>query len=167
VTGSGCKSPRRPWFAPGSVHVGFLEGKVSLGQAFLGVLQFFPVSIIPPWLYIWGWTTGPLLTAVETSHPIDMDVTASPMIASDLRTVACQRLQRRTYCYSAWNVYDKTYFLRLLNLRSRSQYLRAAISSGSKQRLCSEEAWESIHAQNMDRTNTFESEMGSCERKKK
>jgi hypothetical protein len=41
-------SPRRPGFAPGSIHVGFVVDKVGLGQVFLRVLLFFPVSIIPP-----------------------------------------------------------------------------------------------------------------------
>jgi hypothetical protein len=45
-------SPRRPGFAPGSVHVGFVVDKVALGQVFLRVLPFYPVSIIPPWLYM-------------------------------------------------------------------------------------------------------------------
>jgi hypothetical protein len=38
-------SPRRPWFAPGSIHVGFVVDKVALGQVFLRVLRFSPVSI--------------------------------------------------------------------------------------------------------------------------
>jgi hypothetical protein len=33
-------SPRRPGFAPGSVHVGFVVDKVALGQVFLRVLRF-------------------------------------------------------------------------------------------------------------------------------
>jgi hypothetical protein len=37
--------PRRPGFAPGSIHVGFLVDKVALGQVFLLVLRFSPVSI--------------------------------------------------------------------------------------------------------------------------
>jgi hypothetical protein len=41
-------SPRRPGFAPGSIHVGFVVDKVALGQVFLWVLRFFPVNIIPP-----------------------------------------------------------------------------------------------------------------------
>jgi hypothetical protein len=36
---------RRPRFTPGSVHVGFVADKVALGQVFLRVLQFSPVSI--------------------------------------------------------------------------------------------------------------------------
>jgi hypothetical protein len=32
---------------PGSFHVGFVDHKVALGQVFLQVLWFFPVSIIP------------------------------------------------------------------------------------------------------------------------
>jgi hypothetical protein len=44
-------SPRRPEFAPGSIHVGFVVGKVALGQVFLRVL-FSPASIIPPLLHI-------------------------------------------------------------------------------------------------------------------
>jgi hypothetical protein len=34
-----------PWFALGSIHVGFV---VALGQVFLQVLLFSPVNIIPP-----------------------------------------------------------------------------------------------------------------------
>jgi hypothetical protein len=41
-------SPRRPGFAPGSIHVGFVVDKVTLGQVFLRVLRFSPVNIIPP-----------------------------------------------------------------------------------------------------------------------
>jgi hypothetical protein len=35
---------------PGSVRVGFVVDKAALGQAFLRVIRFFPISIIPPWL---------------------------------------------------------------------------------------------------------------------
>jgi hypothetical protein len=38
-------SPRRPGFAPGSIHVGFVVDKVALGQVFLRVLRFSPVNI--------------------------------------------------------------------------------------------------------------------------
>jgi hypothetical protein len=38
-------SPRRPGFAPGWIHVGFVVDKVALGQVFLQVLRFSPVSI--------------------------------------------------------------------------------------------------------------------------
>jgi hypothetical protein len=41
-------SPRRPGFAPRSIHVGFIVDIVSLGQVFLRVIRVFPVSIIPP-----------------------------------------------------------------------------------------------------------------------
>jgi hypothetical protein len=43
-------SPRRPGFAPGSIHVGFVVDKMALGQVFLRVLRFSPVNIIPPLL---------------------------------------------------------------------------------------------------------------------
>jgi hypothetical protein len=36
---------RRPGFAPGSIHVGFVVAKVALGQVFLRVFQRSPVSI--------------------------------------------------------------------------------------------------------------------------
>ena len=40
---------RRPLTAdPGSVHVGFVVDKVTLGQVFPLVLRFFPVNFIPP-----------------------------------------------------------------------------------------------------------------------
>jgi hypothetical protein len=45
-------SSRKPGFAPGSVCVVFVMDKVILGQVFLPVVPFFPVSIIPPWLYV-------------------------------------------------------------------------------------------------------------------
>jgi hypothetical protein len=45
-------SPQWPEFAPGSIHEGFVVDKVALGQVFLRVLQFYPVSIIPPLLHI-------------------------------------------------------------------------------------------------------------------
>jgi hypothetical protein len=43
--------PRRPGFDPGSVHVGFLVDKVTLGQVFLRVLRFSAVNFIPPVLH--------------------------------------------------------------------------------------------------------------------
>jgi hypothetical protein len=46
-------SPRRPVFASGSIHVGFVVDKVALGQVFLRVLRFSPVNIIPPLLHIY------------------------------------------------------------------------------------------------------------------
>jgi hypothetical protein len=52
-------SPRRPGFASGSIHVGFVVGKVALGQVFLRVLRFPPVNISfhrrsPNSYIIWG-----------------------------------------------------------------------------------------------------------------
>jgi hypothetical protein len=43
-----CKvqSPRRPWFVPWSVHVGFVVDKVALGQVFLRVFRFPPVTVL-------------------------------------------------------------------------------------------------------------------------
>jgi hypothetical protein len=43
-------SPRRPGFAPGSVHVGFVMHEVALGQVYLRVLWFSSVSIISQYL---------------------------------------------------------------------------------------------------------------------
>jgi hypothetical protein len=51
-------SPRRPRFAPQSIHMGFLVEKVALGQVFLRVFRFFPVNIIPPWLSILTYHPG-------------------------------------------------------------------------------------------------------------
>jgi hypothetical protein len=39
------------WFDPGSVHVGFVVDKVTLGQVFPPVLRFPSVSLIPPMLH--------------------------------------------------------------------------------------------------------------------
>jgi hypothetical protein len=41
-------SQRSPAFGPRSIHVGFVVDKMALGLAFLRVLQFSPVNIIPP-----------------------------------------------------------------------------------------------------------------------
>jgi hypothetical protein len=38
-------STRRPGFAPGSIHVGFVVYKVALGQVFLRNLRF-PLSVL-------------------------------------------------------------------------------------------------------------------------
>jgi hypothetical protein len=40
----------RSRFMPGPVHVGFVMGKVALGQVYLRVILFSPVNIISPWL---------------------------------------------------------------------------------------------------------------------
>jgi hypothetical protein len=45
-------SLQRQEFVPSSVHVAFVVERVALGQVFLKVLQFYPINIIPPWLYI-------------------------------------------------------------------------------------------------------------------
>jgi hypothetical protein len=45
------KSPRRPGFDPGLVHVGFVVDKVALRQVFPRVLRFSPVNFIPPVLH--------------------------------------------------------------------------------------------------------------------
>jgi hypothetical protein len=45
-------SPRKTGFYPRSLHVGFVVGKVALGQVFPPrVLRFSPVSFIPPVLH--------------------------------------------------------------------------------------------------------------------
>jgi hypothetical protein len=43
--------PRRPGFDPELVHVEFVVDEVALGQVFLRVLRFSPVSFIPPVLH--------------------------------------------------------------------------------------------------------------------
>jgi hypothetical protein len=43
--------PRRPGFDPGSVHVGFVVDKVTLGQVFLRVLRLSRVNFIRPLLH--------------------------------------------------------------------------------------------------------------------
>jgi hypothetical protein len=45
-------SPRKPGFDPRSVHVRFVMDKVALGQVFLPVLRFPPVSVIPSVFHI-------------------------------------------------------------------------------------------------------------------
>jgi hypothetical protein len=43
---------RRPGFGPLSVHLRFMEDKLTTEQGFLGLLVFSPVSIIPPMLHL-------------------------------------------------------------------------------------------------------------------
>ena len=55
---------RRPLTAkapehPSPIRVEFVVDKVALGQVFLRVLRFFPVSIIPPMLLL-SWRYDPL-----------------------------------------------------------------------------------------------------------
>jgi hypothetical protein len=45
-------SPQRPWFAPRSVHAGFVVDSVAFGQVFLRVLPFPLVNIIPKWQHV-------------------------------------------------------------------------------------------------------------------
>jgi hypothetical protein len=72
-------SPRRLGFALGTVHVGFVD-KLALGQVFLRVLLFPPVSIIPPRLSIQSHNTRGMnnrpvsgRSSETLSHPIDMN----------------------------------------------------------------------------------------------
>jgi hypothetical protein len=44
-------SPRRPGFAPGSIHVGFVVDKVALGR-FSPSTSVSPANIMPPLLHI-------------------------------------------------------------------------------------------------------------------
>jgi hypothetical protein len=69
-------SPRRPWFAPGSVHIEFVVYNFALGQVFLRVLPFSLVSIIPPWLFILAYHLGDeqlgLLVAAVQRHSLTL-----------------------------------------------------------------------------------------------
>jgi hypothetical protein len=63
-------SSRRPGFAPGLVHVGFIVDKLALGQVSVRVLRF-PCqyhSIMALYIYTspGGWTIGPLVATVHT-----------------------------------------------------------------------------------------------------
>jgi hypothetical protein len=56
-------SRRRPGFAPRLFHWGYVGDKVALGQSFLRVIRFSPISIIPSLLHIhsciiWGMDNG-------------------------------------------------------------------------------------------------------------
>lgn len=44
-------SPRRPWFDPRSVHVGFVVDKVALAQVYLRSLRLHTLRIIPSVLH--------------------------------------------------------------------------------------------------------------------
>lgn len=62
-------------FTPRSVHVRFMVDKVALGQAFLQVLWFSPVHIIPPSLLIHLYiicrmVNGPVRRSVPQKHSV-------------------------------------------------------------------------------------------------
>jgi hypothetical protein len=67
-------------FATGSVYVGFVVDKVTLGQVLLRALRFPPVSIIPRWLsilvYNLGMNNEPVRgrSSETLSHSIDMNI---------------------------------------------------------------------------------------------
>jgi hypothetical protein len=56
-------SPRRPGFAPGSVHVEFVVDKVALGQIFLLSISFCRCS--PYWCVIWGMNNRPVSGRIQ------------------------------------------------------------------------------------------------------
>jgi hypothetical protein len=82
-----------PWssgFAPRTVHMEFVLDKVAMGKFSLRVLQFSPVSIIPPLLHIHSciiWTMGPLASAVPSrqSHPVATIKTVSIRLHAEHR----------------------------------------------------------------------------------
>jgi hypothetical protein len=73
-------SPRMPGLAPGAVYAVFVLDKLVLGQVFLRVLRFSPVSIILPWLsilisYMWMNNMPVEGRSSQTqTHPIDMNM---------------------------------------------------------------------------------------------
>ena len=73
--------PRRARFDPSSVHVRFVVENMALGQDFLPVLQFSPVSTIPPILH---------------THSCTIDATHN--LSKLLRKVQKRRLVRETVC---------------------------------------------------------------------
>jgi hypothetical protein len=70
-------SPRRPGFAPGLVHVGFVVAKVALGQGFVRFLRPFPCIINRHSLYSYhlGVNKRPVggRSSETSSHPRDMN----------------------------------------------------------------------------------------------
>jgi hypothetical protein len=54
-------------------HVGFMMGKVALGQVSHRVLPLFPVNIIPPWLSKPIGKYHGMNSSETSSHPIDMN----------------------------------------------------------------------------------------------
>jgi hypothetical protein len=72
-------SPRRPGFTPGSIHVGIVVDKVTLGQVVLQVLRLSPVNIIPrgcPYTCITSTMNNSPVGGRSSEiyfHPIDMN----------------------------------------------------------------------------------------------
>jgi hypothetical protein len=72
-------SPQRPGFLIESVYVDFVVDKVALGQVILRIFLFYPVNIIPPWLYTLIYQLEMNKRSIggrsseRESHPIDMD----------------------------------------------------------------------------------------------
>jgi hypothetical protein len=47
----------RPGFMSGSIHMEFVV-KVAVGKVFVSILQFFPVNMISPWLFMFVYHLG-------------------------------------------------------------------------------------------------------------
>jgi hypothetical protein len=73
-----CLTPRRPGFTPGSVHVGFVMGKVTLEQVFLSYYLHTHVSSA-------RWIIGPLVAEVQR-HSLPMDMTNNSSCLTTLVT---------------------------------------------------------------------------------
>jgi hypothetical protein len=76
----------------GRVRVGFVLDKVALGQIFLRVLRFYPVSFISPRLHthigiIWGMNDRPVggRSSATQLHPVNMNIMLSEMLNYHLK----------------------------------------------------------------------------------
>jgi hypothetical protein len=68
-------SPRRPGFDSRPFHVRFVIDRVTLGQVFLRIFQFLPVSIISLILHIQSQLNSPLLSEGRVDDGCDLEGT--------------------------------------------------------------------------------------------
>jgi hypothetical protein len=112
-------SLQRPGFTPRSVHVGFVVDEVELGQAFLWVIRFSAVNIIPQCLSLpEGWAISPLVAAVQI-HCL------TPLTWTTTQRYKC--LGRDVRCKQVWH------FIRRFPFKLYKQFLFLSFHGHSTQ----------------------------------
>jgi hypothetical protein len=116
-------SPRRPGFAPGSIHVGFVVDKVALGR-FSPSTSVSPANIIPPLLHIHLSPThevcdrsdqaahyhnlGPQLGASDPAHWLETEIESKKKKES---VHYCNPTLNVSYLLHSYSLHPDLYFL--------------------------------------------------------
>jgi hypothetical protein len=117
---------RRPGFAPRLIHGGFVVDKVTLGKVLHRVLQFSPVSIIPPLLHIHS-----RIICGKDERPVrDPTLRGHSLIPSQVSQANCTQqvgnwgpqmlLSSRTGCFAVDSNMKTHFLLMFCTMRSMS-----------------------------------------------